>query len=139
MAFQGLAYEIAAVMPAAIATGLFASLCTIQQLTGAYGPSGAPVQTWENVAGLVNIPCMDEPPSEGRIQATEVKDLAEIMSLNLRHILLSGYFGQLFDNTGWRAVITEADGVTVNNYDILGAESDSQGTMTRLEVRIAEI
>lgn len=131
--YQGIAYDIEQVMPEAVATGLFTSLCTIQALDNTYGPSGAQIQNWVNVPGIIGIPCMDDPPSEGRIQSTEVKDLAEIMNLNLRHVLLSGYYPQIL--TAWRAQITEADGVTIINYDIMGAESDSQGQMTRMEVR----
>lgn len=134
--YQGIQYEIEAVLPEAITEGRFQSLCTIQAPDGAYGPSGAPSNNYVNVAGLVGLSCQDEPPSMARIQATEVKALADIMSLNLRHVLLAGYYPAIAQNTNWRAVITAADGVTVVVYDILGAESDSQGQFTRMEVRV---
>ena len=134
---QGLQYEIEAVLPEAETMGRFQSLCTIQGPDGLLGPSGAPSGTYANIAGLVAIPCQDEAPSMARIQATEVRDLAEIMSLNLRHVLLDGYFPTIAKNTQWRAVITAADGVTVTVYDVMGGESDSQAQMTRIEVRLA--
>lgn len=137
--YQGLSQELAAVMPTALETGLFTGLCTITQPDGIIGPSGAPSGTFVPVAGLTAIACMDAPPSSARIQATEVKGLAEIMALNLRHILLAGYFPQIFGNTNWRAVVTKADGVTTITYDILGGEADSQTQMSRIEVRTATI
>lgn len=132
--YQDLGFDIAEVMPLAIETGLFASLCTIQQPDNGFGPSGAPSGTYVDVAGIVGIAAMEDPTSVNRIQSTEMKDLAEIMSLNLRHVLLAGYFPQIV--TSWRAVVTKADGVTVVIYDILGAESDSQAQMTRMECRL---
>lgn len=123
-------------MPEAATMGRFESLCTIQAPDGLFGPSGAPSGNYANVAGLIAIACQDEAPSMARIQATEVKALAEIMALNLRHVLLDGYYPTIAQNTQWRATITAADGVTVTTYDILGAESDSQGQMTRMQVRL---
>lgn len=116
--------------------GRFESLCTIQAPDGSYGPSGGPSNAYANVSGLVAIACQDAPPSMARIQATEVKSLAEIMSLNMRHVLLAGYYPTIGQNTNWRAVVTEADGTTILTYDIMGAESDSQGQFTRMELRI---
>lgn len=132
--YQGTGYDIAAVMPEAIASGLFTSLCTVQQPDNAFGPSGAPSGAYVAVAGMVGIICIDDPTSVARIQSTEMKDLAEVMSLNLRHVLLGGYFPLIVSSM--RAVITQADGVTAVIYDILGAEADSQAQMTRLEVRL---
>lgn len=132
--YQGLAYDIEQVMPEAIATGLFDSLATIQAPDGSFGASGAPSGNYVDVSGLVAIACIDAPPSDARIQATEAKSLADQLSLNMRHVLLSGYYPTI--ETDWRAVITKSDGTTVVIYDIMGAESDSQTQMTRLEVRI---
>jgi hypothetical protein len=135
--YQGLELEIGAVMPEARQTGLFNSLCTVEEPDGTIGPSGAPANTWIPVTGLAAIPCIDDPPSMARIQATTLKDLAEIMSLNLRHVLLNGYYpGVTALTVARRAVITQADGVTINTYEIMGSEPDSQAQMTRLEVRV---
>ena len=130
---QGLAYEIASVIPAVLDSGLLVSLCTIQEPSGNIIEAGVPDGTYVNVSGMVDIPCTAPPPSEARIAATEVKALAEIMSLNIHHVLLGGYYPAIETNTEWRAVI---DGI---DYDILGAESDSQKQMTRLAVRIATV
>ena len=131
---------IAKAMPAAISTGLFVSLCTIQAPTGSRTSSGAPLPTaFANVSGLVNIPCMDAPPSMSTIQATEVKALEEIMALGLRDCLLNGYYPALTQGNvtgtgmGWRAIV---DGVT---YDLMGAEFDSQTTQTRIRLRLATV
>jgi hypothetical protein len=132
---QSIQYEISQVMPVARASTLFVSLCTIQTPPTAQTPSGAPTNNWNAIVGMIAIPCMDEPPSSARVQATEVKDLAEIMAKGLRHILLSGFYPQLVAlkfNGQVRALITDAQGNTVT-YELLGAESDSQATQTRFE------
>ncbi len=133
---QSLNYAIQGVMPAALATGLFVSLCTIQapdQLP--QGPTGNPPGTYSNVAGRVDIPCMDAPPSIARIQATEMKDVAEILSKGLRHVLLGKCFADAPDwsGAGYRAVV---DGVV---YDLMGAENDSQNTQTRIDLQLATV
>jgi hypothetical protein len=128
---------IAGVMPAAVATGLFVSLATFQMPDGNFGPSGAPSNGYVNVAGLVNIPCMDAVPSTARVQATEVKDLEDIMSKGLRHMLLNGYYPEATPDgqipSSWRAIV---DGTT---YDILGVEHDSQQQMTRMELELVTL
>ena len=132
---QNFSNEIGQVMVEALDTGLFVSLCTIQQPDGNLGPSGAPSNTFVDIVGLINIPCMDAVPSETRIQATEVKDLAEILSKGLRHVALNGYYPQIIPGVGlgWRAAV---DGTI---YDLLGAEPDSQGTQTRLHLQLVSV
>jgi hypothetical protein len=127
--------DIAAVMPIALATGLFVSLCTIQQPDGNINPDGTPSNSFANVSGLVNIPCMDAVLSENNIQATEAKELAEILAKTLRHVLLNGFYPTVLSGVGkgWRAVV---DGVT---YDLLGAEPDSQSQMVRLKLQLATV
>jgi hypothetical protein len=132
---------ILGVMPQALATGLFISLCTIQAPNGLANPDGSP-QTdgngnpiFVNVAGLVNIPCTAPPITDNSIQATEVKALAEILSEEILHVLLNSWYPQLQGGVteGWQAVV---DGTV---YDLMGAESDSQEQMTRLKVRLAKV
>jgi hypothetical protein len=132
---QGFSYELEAVMPMALDTGLFVSLCTIQQPSGNLGVSGAPDRTYVNISGLVDIPCTSAPTSIGSISATERKSVSEIQQSNANHVLLGGHYPQIENGSGqgWRAVI---DGI---NYDLLGAESDSQGQMTRIEVLIVRM
>lgn len=126
---------VSRVMPAAVATGLLRSICDIQQPDTSITPNGSPSGGFVDVAGLTAIACMDAPESENRIQATEIKELAEIMAKGLRHVLLDTYYPQL-DNAaglGWRAII---DGVV---YDLLGAEKDSQRTQTRLNLQLVDV
>lgn len=124
-------------MPEAFATGLFVSLCTIQQPDGIVDPAGAPSNAFVDVAGLIGIPCMDAPIDNGSIAATEAKELEEIASKGFKHILLNGFYPQATPDdqipTNWRAVI---DGVV---YNILGVEHDSQNQMTRMEVELVQV
>lgn len=133
--YQGLQADIAAVMPELISTGLLVSLCTIQQPSGGTTPDGVPNNVFTNVAGLVNIPCMDAVLSPGSIEATEAKELEDIMAKSYRHVTLNGWYPQCIPGvaTGWRAIV---DGVT---YDILGAEQDSQNTQTRLKCELVTL
>jgi len=66
-----------------------------------------------------------------RIQATEVRALAEIMDKGLRHCLLNDYYPAITADL-WALV----DGVT---YDILGVEHDSQKQMTRLQLQLVTV
>lgn len=122
---------VARVMPAAIATGLAVSTITIQKPSGNYDPAGAPDGTFVDVAGLVGLKCMAAPPSLAKIQATEMKALAEIASMELKHVWLEAYYPQI--ESDWRAVL---DAVV---YDILGSEWDSQSQMTRMTLRLVQV
>ena len=122
-------------MQQAIGSGLFVSLCTVQQPSTTQGPTGNPLNVFTNIAGLINIPCMDAPPSMARIQATEMKDVAEILSKGLRHVLLNQCFPDAINWSG-RAYRVVIDGVT---YDLMGAEVDSQLTQTRLDLQLVSV
>ena len=140
--------EILSVMPTATDPnmGLFDSLCTIQVPDGVLGASGAPSGNFVNVAGLIpagnigvnliNIPCMESVPSTARVQATEVKDLAEIMSKGLRHVLLNGYYPYLETLKEAGQVRAILNGTA---YEILGVEPDSQRTQTRFECQLVDL
>src|SRR5690349_8274899 len=83
----------AAVMTAAVNTGLFDSLCSVSAPAKA---SGAITGTYTAVTGLQSIPCMDAPDNFGAgISATEVKALDETASMALRHVLLNAYYSLL--------------------------------------------
>lgn len=123
------------VMPAARATGLFVSLATFQSSDAADFPDGFYSGVYQDLPGLVNIPCTSPPVSEARIQAVEVKNLQDITSSELHHVLLNGFFPQLV--TGWRqGWIVVIDGVI---FDVFGVESDSQNQMTRVTARRVSI
>ena len=134
--YQGIQADINQIMVEVVDSGLMVSLATFQQPDGNLGPSGAPSGVWVNVAGLVNIPCMDAVTSAS-VQATELKSLEDIMSKGMRHVLLNGYYPQATPDgqipTNWRAIV---DGVT---YDILGVEHDSQNQMTRMELELVTV
>jgi hypothetical protein len=132
---QTLAYPLSQLMPQAQLAGTFDSLATFQSPDAGQGPTGNPVGTFTNVAGLVNIPCMDAPPSILRVQATEVKAVSEIMSKGMRHMLLNKCFldAPNWSGKGYRAVV---DGIV---YDLLGAENDSQNIQTRVDLQIVSV
>jgi hypothetical protein len=132
---QSLSYELDAVMPAVIATGLLVSLFTAQSPSTDLGGTGAPDGTYTNVLGLVDIPCTSPPASEGRILATEMKSVIEVVSSEFHHVLLDSWY-PLLDagwRQGWRCTI---DGYT---FDIKGVESDSQMKMTRVAVMLVTV
>jgi len=128
----GIQLAIQNVMPQAIATGLFVSLCTIQEPDSLFMGAGQPSGNFVNVAGFVNIPCMAPPLSDVRIQAEEKNAEEKIEVFSPLHVLLNGYYPGIEIGTGqgWRAIV---DGQAM---DLLGAEHDSQSQMTRLAVRI---
>lgn len=131
---QSLLIDIDAVMPLAVATGLFISSCTIS--APANSDTGAPDGTYSPVSGLSDIMCMDAPESlsSGGLSANEAKAEAQIESMAMRHVLLDRYYDELSPSTNWGDVAWQAavDGVI---YDLLGAEADSQQTQTRLRLR----
>lgn len=133
-------FEVAAVMPAALATGLFISLVTIQQPTGEQTADGSPVMTggdsgdgWNDITGLINIECMNAPEAEARIRAKTDRSTEYIEAFQFRHLLMNGYYPQVEQFDNWRAVV---DGQA---YDPIGVESDSQRTQTRLLLQLAGV
>jgi|SRR5215472_3065497 len=132
---QTIQFDLNAIMPEVIATGLLVSRFTAQAPSGNLGSTGAPDGTFVNVAGLVSIRCTAPPTSDARIQATEIKQLADIAAAEMHHVLLDAWYPAL-DNgwrDGWRCVV---DGVA---YDIMGVESDSQTRMTRVQIRLVTV
>lgn len=132
---QTMQFALSNVMSQVGLSGVFDSLCTISAPDPAQGPTGNPVGTYSPVTGLIDIPCMDSPPSIARLQATEVKAVAEVMSSGLRHMLLDRNFPDApnWSGRGYRATV---DGVV---YDLLGAENDSQNVQTRVDLQLVTI
>ena len=140
---QWIADGIDGVMALALATGLFRSFVTIQAPTGTLGPSGAPTGSSTDVPGLVSIVCMDAPKFEAnwRLSGEEMQRSDQVMSVSERHVLLDDYYPLLSQETnwgdvGWIAQLTDAGGRT-SEYDIIGADADSQKKMTRLALQKA--
>jgi hypothetical protein len=128
--------DVAQAATVAFNSGLLTGLCTIQTLNTSQGASGAPDNTWTNYTGLVAIPCQISVPSANAVQATEVRALEELMAKSVRHVLLGGYYPilkQLAQAGQVRAQLTMANDSTVYTYQVMGAEDDSQGVMTRFE------
>lgn len=126
---------VAAVMPAAIATGLFTGLATFQSNDAENYPDGFQSDQFVDVPGLINIPCVDAPESEGSVSANESKAMTDITSTQLRHVLLDARYPTVETGwrNGWRVLL---DGVA---YDLTGAEPDSQRTQTRIRGRLSSI
>ena len=129
------------IMPQVAVAGLFPSLCTAQKPSGNI-VNGAPDNTFIDVIGLIDIPCMDAVLAPGNIEATEARELEEIMSKSYRHITLNksypafytdGLGGPGGQQLGWRVIV---DGVV---YDLLGAEPDSFTTQTRLKCQLVTL
>jgi hypothetical protein len=142
---QSILLDVDQVMPAAVATGLFRSRCTIQAPDGVLGAGGAPSGVYVAVAGLSTIVAMDAPAPEklGPISGEEQKSAADILSVSARHVLLDRYYQQLSPQTnwgdiGWQALMTDRAG-NITTYDITGADADSQQTQTRLRLQKARV
>ncbi len=117
-------YAINRVMPLAKKTGLMISLATFQD------ENGVPV------TGLIDIQCQDAPLGTGEgFSVDEMKAQPQLLSKGERHVLLAGYYPTAEDvwRNGGDVVI---DGT---QYDILGAESDSQRQQTRVRAGKATI
>ena len=138
--YQGIEYDIEAVMEEALDSELFISLATVQQPTGQQTADGSQLMTggdsgdgWNNVAGLINIPCMDAPEADLRIRAKTDRNIDFIEGFQFRHILLGGYYPQVEQFDNWRVIV---DGQA---WDPIGVESDSQKTQTRILLQLAGV
>lgn len=136
--YQQQTYNVQAVMPAALDTGLFSARATFQEPDGELIGAGQPSGNYVDVAGYTNIRCVDAPTSIARITADEKKSIGEVESFNSGHILLGGFYPDIPANTQWRAVVTDASG-NVTVYDVDGAEADSQTQMTRVKVQVSTV
>jgi len=126
---QSLTYEFDQVMAQATSAGTFVSKATFQTRTNTTSAAGqVDLTDWNNVAGLVNIPCMLSVESVFRPnQAAVVRNPNDWKTLGLLHLLLNGYYpGALQQYT------VLVDG---NRYEIMAVEFDSQKQQTRLGVR----
>lgn len=132
---QGLAFELNNVMPAARATGLFASLVTFKDRPGGATPTvnamgQVDLTNLVNVTGLVNIPCQIAPekmlnPDVGA--GVRMPDKFE--ERPTRHLLLNDYYPAVLPR-----FVAVVDGTS---YEITPGtvEHDSQHQQTRLAVR----
>jgi hypothetical protein len=123
------------VMRRALATGLFVSLASFSAPDGLLTDGGQPSGTFAPVPNHQAIPCMSMPMGEARILASEMQGLKDVMASAPRHVLLNAYYPEIEGgvSNGWIVEIDDID------FDVLGAESDSQGQMTRIAVRLRGI
>ncbi len=129
--------DLSQVMIAAVGTGLFVSLASFTEPTTTQGPTGNFTDpAYTAVSGLQNIPAMDAPQSIARVSTEESRALSMVESMRYRHVLLNACYPTLKEaaGLGWRCTITDANG-SVTQYDLDGAEDDSQAVMTRLRLQ----
>jgi hypothetical protein len=122
---QNIIQDVQQVVPMALAAGMFPNLCTIQAIPGTLDSLGAPITTFSDVSGLVDIPCHSAPPAIEQVRGSDelrMKDRVDVRQQ--RHVLLSGYFPTIVQNM--RAVV---DGEA---WNIIGVESDAFNSQTRL-------
>ncbi len=126
---------IAKVMPAAARSGLFVSLATFQSSDANDFPDGWPSGDYQDLPGLVDLPCMLAPEDLSYIAATEDKAAQTITSRSLFHVTFTTIYPSIVDgwHTGWRVVV---DGVA---YDLVGAGADSQGQHSVVKGRLVSI
>lgn len=133
---QSLNYDLTATVAAVRAANLYSSCVTVRQATNIPDVVGQVDLTsagFADIAGAVAVPCMRAPISPARIYADETKFQNSVESLNVFHLLLDGYYAQVPEAEASLATLQAVvDGVT---HEVLGVESDSQKTMTRLKIR----
>ena len=112
--------------------GLFISTITFQEPTG-YTSTGEPSGNYTDIAGLVNLKCMDAPENVTfKIAANESHNDPEIVSDAPRHVLLDRYYAVLSPATDWGDVETGEPSWTASSTDVQGVENDSQLQMNRV-------
>ena len=136
---------IAKVMPAVVRAGLAVSLATFQSSDAADFPDGFYSGNFQDLPGLINLPCMRAPADPSFIQATEVKALKDIMSQELLDVSFTAYYLTLDAGwrEGWRVVIGDNDGsgnlINGIDYDLFGVGVDSQSQHSVAKVRLVTI
>ena len=133
--YQGIGIDLAQTVAEVNYSGYLSGTCTIQVPTGAQNADGSPANTWVAVSELTGLYCQIAVPSATAVQATEVKDLEEIMARSIRHVLLAGFYPQLkqLKQAGQVQALLSLTGDSTYTFEVLGAEDDSQGQMTRFE------
>jgi hypothetical protein len=132
---QSLLGELNAVMPAAEQTGLFSSLVTFRDITGATNSSGqVDLSTLVDVPGLVNIPCQLSAAMLLRPDASGGGRMPDhFYEKSIRHLLLNDYYPAI-----QQRFIAVVDGT---QYEIIpgAVEPTSQRQQTRLSIRTYQL
>ncbi len=143
---QSLQYELNAFMAQVVESGLMQNLITFQERVSDLGPTGAPVQSYIDIADLIDITCTVPPNTGSTITATEEKTYREILAKAQHIVVLHAYYPQIESGwrDGWRCVVSDVDqltGLKVNPfiYDILGVDANATGQTTRIKVQLATV
>lgn len=125
---QSLTAEFDQVIPTALASGVFASLCTIKAPTQSLDGLGqVDLSDYVAVPGMVDIPCMKPPLMIRRMSGLEVRRADAIAQQSTFHVLLAGYYPAIEQKQQ-----AKVDGT---GYEIMTVEFDSQRRMTRLALQ----
>lgn len=110
-------------------SGLFPSLCTIKATATPLplDTAGQPNYSTTPISGLTNIPCMIAPEGLRPDQGGEIRGPENFDTLNLRRVILSGYYPQITTQN-----VANIDGV---DYEIMSVEAPSQEVYTRMAAR----
>ena len=108
---------------------LFALTCTIQASTETRNSSGQIVDSWANLAGHVDIPCVVGQAASGA--ATEQRRPQATIVRTGHVIALGGYYPSI--TTKHRAVVSGT------NWNILDVRHDPSGAYTELDVEVVSV
>ena len=143
---QSLQYELNVFMTQVVESGLLQQLITFQSRVDGLGPTGAPIQSYEDVPGLVDIVCTVPPNSGSNITANETKTYREILARAEHIVVMHAYYPQVESGwrDGWRCIVSDVDqatGLAVNPiiYDILGVDANATGQTTRIKIQWATV
>ncbi len=133
-------------MAQALESGLMQSLITFQERVDGLGPTGAPIQSYVDIADLIDIVCTVPPTSGTTITANEQKNYRDILATAQHIVIMPAFYPQIEAGwrDGWRCIVSDVDQLTgckVNpiTYDILGVDANATGQTTRLKVQWATV
>jgi SPP1 family predicted phage head-tail adaptor len=102
-------------------TGLrnfYPDTCTIQQATANRDGHGQPIDSWDNIAGLVDLPCRVSPLSGREVEKATQEFSSQVVTISLKGAHVISTVNRVLTN-----------GVT---YNIRQVDHDGQGVNTRL-------
>lgn len=116
----------------------FPSLATVQAATETQTVNGEIEQSWANVAGLVNLPCILAEGGTGGVFAREQRRM-EKTAVSFGHVCdLRGYYPGIL--VTHRVVVSskapDCLSTRSDTYNITGVIHDSQARQTRLELEV---
>src|SRR6266568_8335728 len=94
-----LSRAIQRVMPTVRKSGLLASLATFQSSDAADFPDGFPSDDFQDLPGLVDLPCIAAPENLSSASAGETKTAADVTAIDMLQISFGTVYPAL--NAGW--------------------------------------